>query len=347
MKLSKKRTRFALVLILGMLLSCGQSQAGEHQELRPLLKSPSYRGLALGLHAGDGNYKYDQAVKEIAATGANTLEILVPFYQTNIHSSSPEVRKNRTPLPGQIGDVIDLAHKQGMRVIVLPVLLLEEAGDKEWRGVMKPKDLDAWWQNYNGLILDLAAIAQEHHAEVFSVGSELLWTEHDRARWVTLIDSVRSFYEGYLIYSANWDHFEPVTFWDKLDAVGISGYFELTKNYDAQQAELDAVWRKNRDEILVFIQKVRKPLIFTEFGYPALDGGAVYPWDYTMSSEVDEEEQARAITAFLRAWSGAHWIEGVIYYEWGLPERTQSKYSPRNRISEKILKDWFTENTIP
>lgn len=299
------------------------------------------RGYALGMHAGDDEYDYGPALREIRDQGANAVELDVPYFQDDVHSSDPGPRANRTPTLAQVREAIQGARRIGMRVYILPIVLLERAEPKEWRGTMKPDDPDLWWRSYGELVLDLAMVAESSGAEGLLVGSELVWSERQRSRWARLISDVRVVYRGRVSYSANWDHYKPVSFWDLTDAIAVSGYFELTGRNDADQEELDAAWLALRREIAEFSSKKKKTVFFSEFGYPALDGGAVFPWDYTMESESDSVEQAMAVRAFISAWRGHPGFGGGFYYEWGLPGQPPPKYSPRGLPAERLLRDWF------
>ena len=87
-----------------------------------------------------------------------------------------------------------------------------------------------------------------------------------------------------------------------------------------------------------------KPLVFLEVGYPSLDGGAKYPWDYTAKTRADLEEQAMAYRAFSRCWRGRPELLGVFFYEWwgegGLGDK---KYTPRNKPAMDIIRGFFRE----
>src|SRR5207253_3061449 len=72
-----------------------------------------------------------------------------------------------------------------------------------------------------------AALAAEERASFFCVGSELAWADGETASWKDLIARVRSVFPGKLAYSANWDDYEAVTFWEEIDLLGVTGYNEL------------------------------------------------------------------------------------------------------------------------
>src|SRR5690606_25140876 len=139
-----------------------------------------------------------------------------------------------------------------------------------------------------------AVIAREEQCAWLSIGSEQSSMEKYTAKWKELIGAVRADFPGKILYSCNWDHLDgPAEWWNDLDAVGLSSYYELTEDKDAPQEELDAAWRDWRAHILEWRQRTAPdlPIIFTEVGYPSMDGAAVYPWDYTLKNPPDVDEQ--------------------------------------------------------
>ena len=82
--------------------------------------------------------------------------------------------------------------------------------------------------------------------------------------------------------------------------------------------------------------------IFTEVGYPSLDGGAVNPWDYTQVTAVDLEEQRRAFSAFIKSWNGVEQLGGVFFWDWyGKGGAKDRRYTPRGKPAADEIKRWF------
>jgi len=164
-----------------------------------------------------------------------------------------------------------------------------------------------------------------------------------RDRWLALIDRVRlRATDLELMYSANWDHYRPVRFWDAVDVVGLTGYWELTRDLEASTATLARAWAAPKAEVRAWSKALGRPVVFTEVGYPSLDGGAAWPWDETRSAPLDLVEQARAYRAFARAWSGEATLQGAYFWNWfgfGGPE--DRNYTPRGKPAEDVLRAWF------
>ena len=228
--------------------------------------------------------------------------------------------------------------------MVFPILWVEQRGPGKWRGTLRPARIDAWWSAYERFILHYAGLAAAGGAEWLSVGSELGSTEAWQQRWFHLIGRVRRVYRGKLTYSANWDHYRHVSFWRRLDAAGVNGYWALTSDRDASRAAMESRWRRVATTLRRHAADLDKPLLLTEVGYLSRDGGAVAPWDYGRDAPIDLEEQRRAYAAFARAWIATGGLEGVYFWTWdGGGGRRDGGYTPRGKPAEAVLRRFFAE----
>lgn len=303
--------------------------------------APPVKGVALGLY---DHTDQAGALAEIAALGADHVSLVVSWKQHDIRSVE------LAPVPGvtlpdnRLRTIIRQARDAKLKVFLFPIIEIEVRQAHEWRGTIKPDDINAWWLNYEAFILHYATIAGEEGADLFAVGSELVSTETWRDRWFHLISAVKKRFRGKLVYSANWDHYEPVSFWERVDYVGVTAYNELTKKNDASADELAAGWRAVRSALVAFAAKVQRPLIITEIGYTSQDGAAVHPWDYTLRSPVDLEEQRRCYAGFIAAWKDEPRLHGVFFWQWyGAGGAEDTSYTPRGKPAEKVLKSWYRE----
>ena len=296
--------------------------------------------MALGLWPGTTAADVERRLDEVLALGATDVAIVVAWTQRDV--AATVVR------PGPIADVVvggalTAAAARGLRATLFPILQLDRVGPGQWRGTLAPADVDTWWSSYETFIVHHADLAAAGGAAALVVGSELGSTEGWRDRWYHLISRVRRRYQGALLYSANWDHYDQVTFWNRLDAIGVTGYFELTRDHAAEVDALAAGWKSARDALLAFAAARGQPLWLTEVGYPSVDGGAVWPWDYTRGGAVDVEEQRRGFAALARAWAGRA-LDGLFVWEWsgagGVGDRG---YTPRGKPAACELGAWFTD----
>ncbi|MCB9547841.1 MAG: hypothetical protein H6706_18630 [Myxococcales bacterium] len=297
--------------------------------------SPHYENPAEGL-------TFDQMVDEIAAEGASHLSVVVQWAQPDVTATTLAPHPKESQPDRVIRRLIRRAHGRGLKVMVFPIIWVEAREVGEWRGTLAPVSPEAWWRSYGAFILHYARLAAEERAEVFSVGSELASMEADEAHWRALIADVRGVFGGQLLYSANWDHYVDVPFWDALDFVGLTAYYTLTDSHDPSEADLTAAWQRIRGDIMPFIEKVGRPLVFTELGYVSQDGVASAPWDYTRERPVDLEEQRRCFAAFAAAWQDEPALGGVFFWNWWGPGGpTDRWYTLKGKPALEVVRAWL------
>ncbi|MFA6134153.1 MAG: hypothetical protein WC869_09090 [Phycisphaerae bacterium] len=276
-----------------------------------------FRGACLQLHSGAADHPYEQYIDEIARAGANTLCMTVAAYQENCSSTSIFVDLRKTPSDEKIKSLIAYAHAQGLAVVLMPIVLLENPREGEWRGKINPSSWPDWWEDYENYIMHYAWLSDAAGAEVFMVGSELVSTESDTEKWQELIARVRKAFHGRLSYSSNWDHYSQVTFWDDLDIVGMTTYHDLSVGDNPTVEAIMGKWEPIKKTILDWQATVNRPIMFTEVGWPNQITCAQYPWDYYRSTDKpDPVGQARCFEAFFRVWEGEPSVAGYLIWEW-------------------------------
>ena len=303
-----------------------------------------YRGVTIQLQRTDWIEKYKTSINEIAATGADTVSFVIDTRMENGTSSHIWLDVRTTPTPDQLGTLIDHAKSRGLRVMVMPVVLLQSPKNDEWRGTIKPDNWDDWWSSYREMIIHFAWISQGHKVDILCVGSELVSTEDKGREWMRTIEEVRQVFSGKLTYSANWDHYSSIPFWHRLDMIGMNSYWKLGKDHRATVAEMKASWKKIQEDVLDFQQKEGKPLLFTEVGWCSLSNAAHEPWDYTkVSEDLDLDLQKRLYQAFFETWNGNPSLGGFMVWEWppdsGGPNN--KGYIPKGKPAEGILREWM------
>ena len=272
----------------------------------PLPEQMPVLGFAINAHHISDLPLYLESVDAIADLGANTLLLVTPMFQDHVDSSEIRLNPAKCPTREQLTAILDRADRRGLQTILLPIVLIEFPGDKDWRGVLRPADQEAWWAEYERFIEYYLEIAVATGVDVFSVGSELNTTEGRLDRWRHIIDRVRQRFDGRVTYTANWDRYHAVTFWSMVDFISISSYFELSRDDpDAPESRLATAWRAERDRLLNFARGEQRSLLLMELGYPSLPWAAAHPWDYVPRDgvEADGEPQARCYRAFFAAWT--------------------------------------------
>jgi hypothetical protein len=307
-----------------------------------------FRGINLQLHNGFPGHPYETYIDEIAETGANTICLVINAWQENCSSTSIFIDLRKTPPDRRVVELIRHARLRGLRVVVMPILLLENARSGEWRGKIQPEkdNWDDWWEDYTNYVLHYAHLAEEGGAELFMVGSELVSTESQADRWRGLIARVRGAFGGRLSYSANWDHYKPITWWDDLDLVGITTYNDLTGGEEPTLERLEESWRKIRAEILQWQESIGLPILFTEVGWPNQVTCAQYPWDYYRSDTPDPQAQANCFRAFFRTWADRDEVAGWLVWEWrSYPQQPigpeDTSYVPCGKPAMEVIRKYL------
>ncbi len=256
---------------------------------------------------------------------------------------------------------ITAARAAGHEVMVFPIVRLRVRLPGEWRGKLAPPDRAAWFESYAQSILAISRVAERSGASRLVIGSELVSFEHadggDPERWRDLAARVRAVFRGRLLYSANWDRYEDVLFWDAVDEVGISAYFSLAaRGANPSVPELVAAWQPITAALARFAARVHRRIVFTEVGFPSVSGAAYWPWNDHQAKLVcaagegcegalDLEAQRRLWAAFVRVFSARHatpFVSGVYAWLWagagGLRDRG---YMPRGKPAGRVLKLWY------
>ena len=322
--------------------------AGGRGRIPPRYDVGQIRGFSLQLQSTGEDLSYEKLVTEIAGTGANAVCFIVAAYQENCDSTSIFVEARRTPTAERLKQLVAHARKENLRVLLMPIVLLENPRAGEWRGKINPKSWDDWWEDYDGYILHYAGIAQAAGVDVFMVGSELVSTEKDHGdRWRELVRQVRKRFKGCLSYSANWDHYRPVSWWKDLDIIGMTTYYDLTEGKEATVPRLMESWKPIRKEILEWQATIGRPILFTEVGWPNQTTCAQYPWDYTRSPDKpDPTAQANCFEAFFRTWVRDKPVAGFLVWEWrSHPSQAigpqDTGYIPCGKPAMKVIEKYY------
>lgn len=312
----------------------------------PVAQPPPRHGYCLPMTIEDREFNYAPLLSEIREQGANSVALVLPYYQRDAVSSQIHAKENKTPSSAVLADTIREARAFGLEVLVYPIVLLEDENGKDWRGSLRPADRDEWFQSYATHLLSVADLADTEGASMLAVGSEFTSLQHDEARWRALCAQVRPRYRGTITYVANWDAPDDIPWWDAVDEMGISAYYELAgiSGDEPTTESLTAECMKWRDWLLEIREKVApgKRIAICELGYPSVMGGASLPWDYARIAQIDAEEQRRAFEAFIRTWDGNTELSACFVYAWHEPRRDPHRgYTPRGKPAAELLRSWY------
>lgn len=267
--------------------------------LRPV-ESPDpdptdFRGIALGLFASTPEYDYGGLVREIAEHGASEVLLVLAWFQKDRFRDRMAPHPRKTPSDRTLRRTIRQAKASGLRVSLMPLILLEEARADAWRGRLAPAGGGLlWFAEYQRRLTALARLAQQEGIDRLGIGSELSSLESYTEAWKTLIRSLRQISSTFLFYSANWDHLDSIGFASDLDAIGVTAYLPMADDdRPPSDAIIEARWRSFFRDLHQRSLRWKRPIFLSEIGYPALASAARYPWDETTSSPADPFLQTR------------------------------------------------------
>jgi hypothetical protein len=282
---------------------------------------------------------------ELKSLGANSVAIH-PYAQ--IHNDG-RVTFRKIDNHKHVTVPLDWARERGMSVMLVPHIAYW--GSRfSWRGEINFERAEEWerfFSDYEAWIVEMARVAEEHHATILCIGLEFTYAQKFEERWRKIIAAVRKIYHGKLTYGANWGEYADVKFWDALDYIGVLAYFPLTKTVDPSVAEISEGWEKRCVELETFSRRHGgKQFLFTEIGYNENARAAAEPWAFTTGGEHAMEIQKRCIDAALSLTGKHSFLAGMFWWKWfpDLPNDEKEDYCLQTPpIKALIAKHWRSD----
>jgi len=332
-----------------------------------LAKRSFQKGIDLVAYSKDTYFSY-QINKELdhwEDVGVEWVRIQTLIYQKNISSSSIFVDREKTASDESLEYIISKLHKRGFKVLFAPVVNLEHQRRGEWMGMIRPDDWDLWFENYSGFIEHYAKLAQKNEVEQFVIGVELNSTHKYKEEWEQIIDNTRKHYQGVILFVSNFDAYETVPFWDKLDVIAMNFYFPINRRDDWYQpwAEVkDGYHNPSYEDLLDgwqlwvatldrWQERMNKPILVTEAGYASQRGCTYQPWSWYLG-ESNFEEQYLAYKALYEVWSkkqivngkshGGNYLQGIYFFHWADEKPANDRSYVPSQEAKSIIGKWFT-----
>lgn len=288
----------------------------------------------------------------VNSIGANWVSIQPYAFVKSDNSGVDYNRKNYWYSQSMEGvkKYIKYAHKNNLKVLIKPHLKVEFGGF--WSGNIQFDSEDKWRKfeySYFDYIQELAKISEEMNVEAFSLGVELKSFVNERKiTWNHIIDSIRKLYHGKLTYCSNWDEYQGVTFWGKLDFIGIDAYFSVSSSKTPTVSDCIKGWHNEKIKLQKLHLKYNKQIVFTEFGYPSTNNSAHNPWKWgdDNKKKINLEGQANAYKAVFKLFWKEQWFGGGFSWVWYLDYsksggNKDKTYTPQNKPAEKVIKKYY------
>jgi hypothetical protein len=221
--------------------------------------------------------------------------------------------------PSWLTRAIDEAHRQNLKILVKPHLAYW-GSPFAWRGEITFGDDEMKWRRffttYEEWITRVATLSER--ADAFAVGTELDRTVQREDEWRAIIASVRARTDVPLTYSAGWDTFERVPFWDALDVIGIQAYFPLVDHEGVPtEHEIRTGWAAVRDRLEEFGRDWNRRVVLGELGYNRSLSAAVRPWEHRQHADPEAEAlQILCLSVALETIRESEAIVGSFLWKW-------------------------------
>ncbi|MEZ5013538.1 MAG: hypothetical protein R2794_04540 [Chitinophagales bacterium] len=238
------------------------------------------------------------------------------------------------------------AHMLGMDVMLKPQIWSWMG----WTGDIEMQDQQEWnafFAYYDEWIMHYAMLAEVYHMPFLCAGVEFgKATLAQPQQWEVLFEKIRKVYSGKLVYAANWgEEVENITFWDKLDYIGVNCYYPLTDKKDPSDTELMAGFTQNMRKLESLSKQYHKKVLFTEIGFTSTKYPWLAPHKESETDEYDANAQDRCYQIMAKCLSDQDWIAGVYLWKWpsymSHTDRNSMGFTPCGKPAENTVREWF------
>lgn len=249
------------------------------------------------------------------------------------------------------GQLIRFAKERGLKIMLKPHVWVRGEG---WTGdytLSTEEDWKVWETDFSRYILNHARIADSLDVEMLCIGTEYRTPAKERPEfWRGLIKKVRNEYSGKITYASNWDNYMNITWWDEVDYIGIDSYFPLAEGDSPSLEEMKAGWIPLKTDLEEFSKRWMKPILFTEYGFQSVKGGAGKHWEVDKAIEnADMEVQSKAYEATFQSLWNEPWFAGGFLWKWHLTtrgaERNKTRFTPQGKPAENVISKWYGKSS--
>jgi hypothetical protein len=295
------------------------------------------------------------AMQAIAATNANTIQLAPRIFMQTQTSNDVIHHPDKTESDANIAKAIANAHALGLSVMLKPMLTgLDGTNQAELRPSDPPPSsprtrpkcsiLPAWRNSPARNPLDRQRVKQ-----TFRPGVPKLLGRPDRF--------LREVYHGTITYAAATDEAINVSFWDKLDEIGINAYPPLTTQLDPSVDEMIAAWRNMpQDSYWAAVMDHMSPVDF--FHSLAVKYGSKWCSPKPAIAASMEQISVRAAGPAQRRMSGSNTTPSMPSFRCGVRKAgagsrrpnlavgyyqfySPTGYSPMGKPAQQLITEWY------
>jgi hypothetical protein len=303
-------------------------------------------------HDGYASEGADRSFEQLMATGAGAVALIATQYQQHGRSGLVAADPQRTPSDEAIAAAVARAKAAGMRVRLRVVVDVASGAP---RVAISPGDPDAWFASYGARVLHYAGLAETLGIDDLDIGVELsgVTVFANAGRWRAVISRARGVFHGRLTYSANWDEYRQITWWDALDEIGIDAYFPLSLGPAPPEDRVVSAWtsfvdasgaaHRYLDEIGAVAAAFDRPVVFSELGYQSAAGAIAAPW--RAGAVYSASEQETGLVAAFRALANRPWFRGLYIWHWNVEPDAggpgDTDHTVQGKPAEDTVRAWF------
>jgi hypothetical protein len=260
-----------------------------------------------------------------------------------------------TATDAELQGMINLAHDMGIRVALVPGILLSNDPEHSWVQIgtffNTEKQWQDWFASYQEFINYFALFAENSGVDLLYVGTELPGVTQRETEWRLIVKGVRERFKGPISYdSVQWGYsfneYWQIKWWDDLDYIATDFWRSLTEKNDPTVAELKYGWAKTG--FLTDMEKISKQynklVILSEIGYASVDGANKKPaaTSNDPNAKADLQEQADCYQAAMEVLKYKSWLKGIFWWQWSA-KGFSWPITPQNKPAEEILRKFYLE----
>ena len=320
-----------------------------------------------------------KALNDIKSQNANWVILTPTWTYTRISPPVLEILPGNDPLYPDVASTISQARNLGFNVALFPTPRFPKEMNQWWQEA--PRDFSwwvSWFENYRNFAIDHADMATKNGAQALILGGDWVTpvlpggTLSDQsssnvpadaeARWRSLIQEVRSHFNGVLLWALPYPQSgktPPPAFLDVVDQVYLLWTAPLASKPGATETELTTEASRILESTISPLQKqTNKPLVLAvafpsaENGVtgclPAPQGGClgmnalIQPDLDNPNINLNIQEQTDAYNAMLTAINELSWISGFVSRGYYPPVPLQDKsISIHGKPASGTLWYWF------
>jgi hypothetical protein len=302
-----------------------------------------------------GSSEFRQVVDRMKSDGVNTITFVIQHNVQNPNSNDVFAIAN-TPTDEAIVSGVNYVKSKGMKAAFS---MFVECNCGSWRAVINPSDRNQFFSSYNTVVQKYARIAQTNGIDYINLGTEMFSltsptvNSQNTQKWKDLIANTRANYSGKLTYGGNWgepyEEMSKVEFWNDLDFIGISAYFDLSREEVPSVATLSSAWTNIENTVLSPLSsRFNKPIVFTEIGYRSVNQAANAPGDWSRPAYFMEDGQVNAYEAMFSFFNNRSYLAGINIWDVSSDPNDggqgNTNYTFVNKKAEATVKKWFLDN---